>query len=99
VGAAPPLLKRSRADGLAIGVFLSPLLADLARAFPQTTIILNHVGGPLGIGPYADKKLLLSFFSPTRARARETKKIKMYVCLASLCLANYSDPPPCGLRL
>jgi hypothetical protein len=31
-------------------------LADLARAFPQTTIILKHVGGPLGIGPYADKK-------------------------------------------
>jgi predicted TIM-barrel fold metal-dependent hydrolase len=31
-------------------------LAALARAFPQTTIILNHVGGPLGIGPYADKK-------------------------------------------
>ena len=31
-------------------------LADPARAFPQTTIILNHVGEPLGIGPYADKK-------------------------------------------
>ncbi len=31
-------------------------LAELARAFPQTTIILNHVGGPLGIGPYANKK-------------------------------------------
>ena len=31
-------------------------LADLARAYPQTTIILNHVGGPLGIGPYKDKK-------------------------------------------
>jgi L-fuconolactonase len=31
-------------------------LADLARASPQTTIILNHVGGPLGIGPYKDKK-------------------------------------------
>src|SRR5262249_27490421 len=30
-------------------------LADLGRAFPQTTIVLNHVGGPLGIGPYADK--------------------------------------------
>ena len=28
-------------------------LADLARAFPQTTIILNHVGGVLGVGPYA----------------------------------------------
>jgi L-fuconolactonase len=33
-----------------------PDLADLARAFPQTTIILNHVGGPVGIGPYKDKK-------------------------------------------
>src|SRR5438105_13463032 len=31
-------------------------LADLARAFPQTTITLNHVGGPLGLGRYADKK-------------------------------------------
>ena len=31
-------------------------LADLARAYPQTTIVLNHVGGPLGIGPYEDKK-------------------------------------------
>jgi L-fuconolactonase len=33
-----------------------PDLADLARAFPQTTIILNHVGGPVGIGPYKDTK-------------------------------------------
>ena len=30
-------------------------LVDLARAFPETPIILNHVGGPLGIGPYAGK--------------------------------------------
>ena len=27
----------------------------LARAVPGTTIILNHCGGPLGIGPYAGK--------------------------------------------
>lgn len=27
-------------------------LADLAKAFPATTIILDHMGGPLGIGPY-----------------------------------------------
>jgi len=26
---------------------------DLARAFPETTIILNHVGGVLGVGPYS----------------------------------------------
>ena len=29
-----------------------PDLTDLAKAFPDTTIILNHFGGPLGIGPY-----------------------------------------------
>ena len=28
-------------------------LVELARSNPQTTIILNHVGGALGIGPYA----------------------------------------------
>ena len=28
-------------------------LTALARAFPETTIILDHFGGPLGIGPYA----------------------------------------------
>ena len=30
-----------------------PDALDLARAFPDTTIILNHVGGVLGVGPYA----------------------------------------------
>ena len=29
-----------------------PDAIDLARAFPDTTIILNHVGGILGVGPY-----------------------------------------------
>ena len=31
-------------------------LTDLARAFPDTTIILDHFGGPLGIGPYEGKR-------------------------------------------
>jgi L-fuconolactonase len=31
-------------------------LVDLARAFPETPIVLDHVGGPIGIGPYADKR-------------------------------------------
>ena len=33
-----------------------PELADLARAFPDTVIILTHLGGPLGVGAYADKR-------------------------------------------
>ncbi len=33
-----------------------PDLLDLARQFADTPIILNHLGGPLGIGPYADSR-------------------------------------------
>ena len=33
-----------------------PELIDLARAFPDTTIVLNHAGGPLGIGRYAQDR-------------------------------------------
>ena len=32
-----------------------PDAVSLARAFPDTTIILDHLGGPCGIGPYAGK--------------------------------------------
>lgn len=32
-----------------------PEVTDLARAFPDTTIILDHFGGPIGIGPYAGR--------------------------------------------
>jgi predicted TIM-barrel fold metal-dependent hydrolase len=31
-------------------------LVDLARAMPQTTMVLNHIGGPVAIGPYAGKR-------------------------------------------
>lgn len=33
-----------------------PQLTELARAFPETDIVLNHIGGPIGIGPYAGKR-------------------------------------------
>ncbi len=33
-----------------------PDLIDLARAIPGTTIVLDHVGTPLGIGRYKDKR-------------------------------------------
>jgi predicted TIM-barrel fold metal-dependent hydrolase len=31
-------------------------VVDLAHAFPQARIVLNHVGGPIAIGPYAGKR-------------------------------------------
>ncbi|MEJ0015163.1 MAG: amidohydrolase family protein [Acetobacteraceae bacterium] len=33
-----------------------PDAIDLARSFPDTTIILNHVGGLLGVGPYNNRR-------------------------------------------
>jgi predicted TIM-barrel fold metal-dependent hydrolase len=31
-------------------------LVDLARAFPATPIVLDHVGGAIGLGPYAGRR-------------------------------------------
>lgn len=33
-----------------------PELTDLAQALPDVTIVLDHFGGPLGIGPYAGRQ-------------------------------------------
>jgi L-fuconolactonase len=33
-----------------------PAVTALARAFPDTTIVLDHFGGPLGIGPYEGRR-------------------------------------------
>jgi predicted TIM-barrel fold metal-dependent hydrolase len=46
--------------GLSFDAWLyHPQIADLtalARAFPEQPIVLDHVGGPLGLGWYADKR-------------------------------------------
>ena len=34
----------------------TPCLTRLARDFPGTTIVLNHLGTPLGVGPYANRE-------------------------------------------
>ena len=31
-------------------------LTELARAFPSVRIVNNHLGTPLGVGPYEDRK-------------------------------------------
>lgn len=31
-------------------------VAELARAFPKVMIVINHIGAPLGVGPYAGKR-------------------------------------------
>jgi predicted TIM-barrel fold metal-dependent hydrolase len=44
-------------------------LVDLARAVPDTQIVLDHVGGPIGLGPYAGKRD--EVFAGWSARIRE----------------------------
>jgi L-fuconolactonase len=44
-------------------------LIDLARAFPETPIVLDHLGGPIGLGRYAGKRD--EVFAEWRARIRE----------------------------
>jgi predicted TIM-barrel fold metal-dependent hydrolase len=34
----------------------TPYLVELARAYPQATIVLDHLGTPLGVGPYEGKR-------------------------------------------
>lgn len=34
----------------------NPAFAELARAVPGTTMVLNHFGTPLGVGPYATRR-------------------------------------------
>ena len=44
-------------------------LVDLARAFPDTKIVLNHVGGPIGLGRFKGKRDAV--FADWSARIRE----------------------------
>ena len=58
-------------------------VVDLARAFPQTTIVLNHCGAPLAIGSYAGKRE--EAFTEWRDRIREVASLpNTYVKLGGL---------------
>jgi L-fuconolactonase len=50
---------------------LSEVVA-LASAFPETSIVLNHLGGPLGVGPYSRHPQ--SVFDQWSARIREVAR-------------------------
>ena len=73
-------------------------LVDLARAFPQTTIVLNHCGGPLAIGPYAGKRE--EAFTEWRDRIRKIAALpNTYVKLGGLGMKMigftfYENPEP-----
>ncbi|MBI3993619.1 MAG: amidohydrolase family protein, partial [Candidatus Lambdaproteobacteria bacterium] len=60
-----------------------PELTALARAFPEQPIVLNHVGGPLGVGPHAGRRE--EIFPVWRASVRELARCpNVYVKLGGL---------------
>jgi len=44
-----------------------PELTDLARAFPETSFVLNHLGGPIVMGPYTDRTAVIDQWRPLMA--------------------------------
>ncbi|WP_293902483.1 amidohydrolase family protein [Phenylobacterium sp.] len=68
-----------------------PDLIDLARAFPDTPIVLDHVGTPLGRGSYTGK--LPDRFDGWRANIRElARSPKVVVKLGGLAMAFCNFP-------
>jgi L-fuconolactonase len=68
-----------------------PDLIDLARAFPETTIVLDHVGTPLGRASYAGR--LNERFPTWRDNIRElAKSPKVVVKLGGLAMAFCNFP-------
>lgn len=68
-----------------------PDLTDLARAFPDTTIVLDHVGTPIGRGSYAGR--LEARFPIWRDNIRELAKCpNVVVKLGGLAMAFCNFP-------
>jgi len=71
-------------------------VVDLARAFPDTTIVVGHVGGPLGYGPYAGKgdEVFASWKAPISELARCPNVImKLGGMMMRLAAFDYRSQP------
>jgi predicted TIM-barrel fold metal-dependent hydrolase len=65
-------------------------LTELARAFPQTQIVLDHCGGPAGTGQYANRRV--EIFATWKASIREIVKCPNVVVKLgglAMCLLGY----------
>jgi L-fuconolactonase len=79
-------------------------LIDLARAFPEQPIVLDHVGGPLGLGWYADKRA--EIFAEWRRRIAELARApNVYVKLGGIGMRingfafHHRERPPSSQEL
>ena len=58
-------------------------VSTLADAFPNQNIVLNHFGGPIGIGPYEDKRAEV-FASWKQSILNLSKRANVYIKLGGL---------------
>src|SRR5215471_5715664 len=79
-------------------------LTDLARAFPDTRIVLDHCGGPAGVGRFAGRRE--EVFPQWRASIREIAKCENVVVKLgglAMCLLGYDfhlrEKPPSSEEL
>jgi L-fuconolactonase len=57
-----------------------PALVDLARAHPEVSIVLDHLGGPVGIGPYAGRREeVLAAWRPVMAEIARCPNVSLKV--------------------
>jgi predicted TIM-barrel fold metal-dependent hydrolase len=65
-------------------------LADLARAFPDTRIVLDHCGGPIGVGGYANRRE--EIFKDWKASIQDIAKcpnVAVKLGGVAMCLLGY----------
>jgi predicted TIM-barrel fold metal-dependent hydrolase len=76
---------------------------DLARAFPDTGIILNHCGTPLGIGPYAgDRKPVFDSWSRGLTALARCPNVSLKIgglgmSVCGFCFDRRDTPPSSGV--
>ena len=79
-------------------------LYELAKSFPQTDIIIDHIGVPLGVGPYANKKKEV-FEEWKRLIGRLSKLPNTYIKLGGLGMSvlgfefHRKSKPPTSIEL
>ena len=56
-----------------------PDLVDLARAYPEATIVLDHLGGPITLGPYRDREATLAAWRPLIAEVAACPNVVLKV--------------------
>ena len=79
-------------------------LVDLAKAIPQTTVIVDHCGGPIGTGPYAGRRDdVFADWAQSIAALAELPNVAMKIGGLGMRVGGFAfderPDPPCSQEL